>query len=90
MSVKRNKVVLVPDSVHVLGISMVDSISLFVVGQSPSVVNTGWLVYKFILCSVDIHQTDFLWYVSSCTSGLTYFRQSFASSVLLPLQWLLL
>lgn len=39
VSLKLDKVVLVPDSIHVLSLSVEDCISLFVIGKSPSVVD---------------------------------------------------
>lgn len=41
---KGNKVVLVTDSIHVLGVAVEDSVALLVVGQTPSIVDAAvWL-----------------------------------------------
>lgn len=40
MSLKLNKVVLVPDGIHVRRVTVVDGVTLLLLGKTPTIVNT--------------------------------------------------
>jgi hypothetical protein len=56
VSLKRHKVVLVPDGIHVSGVPVVDSIAFFILGDSPSIVHTRGQTRSTIVAAVNVKE----------------------------------
>jgi hypothetical protein len=60
VSLERDKVVLVTNGIHVLSLAVEDSVSLLIVGKTPTIVHAACQKYAFFKSEGSSHQADLL------------------------------
>lgn len=77
MRLEFDKVVLVPDCVHVRGVSVEDGVALLVVRQSPSIVDAGMSMRPLKTEPMEIDEAVM---IVRAGCDCTYMRQTFSAS----------